>query len=178
MGTFFSEETEWYKKSQVIYFFEYYEYVLVTHATNKKFILIKCAQCNILLITSCANQGRDDVRCDFGCREIHKKVESNKRVAEYYKTDEGQKKKKVLNSKRNPSNEKDNCFDKEPVPTSTSPSLADFQSFHYIRFILSLFSNQVIKNEELIKLITQAKCELRQHSLDEIIEKLHFTGYG
>lgn len=177
MGTFFSEETEWYKKSQAICFFEYYEYVLVTHASNKKFILIKCAQCNILLITSCANQGRDDVRCDFGCREIHRRAESNKRVAKYYETDEGQEKKKALNSKRNPNNEKDNSSDQEPVSTSTPP-LSDFQSFHYIRFILSLFSNQVIKNEELIKLITQVKCELRQHSLDEIIEKLHFTGYG
>lgn len=82
-----------------------------------------------------------------------------------------------MNAKRNSGNDNDNNFDKEPVPTSRHP-LSNFQSFHYIRFILSLFSNQVIKNEDVINLITQVKFELRQHSLDEIIKKLHFAGYG
>lgn len=178
MGTFFSEEADWYKKGQAIYFYEYYENILTTFPCCKKFVLIKCAQCNITIATSCSNQGRNDIRCYFGCKEIHKKTESNIRVAKYYETPEGKEKKKALNSKENSSCEKDNSPDQEPVLTSPPLSLSDFHSFPYIRFILSLFSKQVIKNEDLVKLITQVNCELRQRSLDEIIEKLHFTGYG
>lgn len=177
MGTFFSEEIEWYKKGQAIFFYESYKNILAACPYDNKFVLTNCAQCNIQLNTSCSNQGRNDIRCEFGCRDIHLRAESNRRVAEYYKTAEGQEKKKALNGKRNLDNEKDNSTSQEPTPTATT-SESNFQSFHYIRFILSLFSNQVIQNEDLTKLITQAKCELRQRSLDEIVKKLHFSGYG
>lgn len=92
MGTFFSEKADWYKKGQAIYLYESYKDILTTSSCSKSFVLVNCNECNIEMATSCSNQGRIDIRCDFGCREIHLKTESNKRVAKYYETEEGKKK--------------------------------------------------------------------------------------
>jgi hypothetical protein len=64
-------------------------------------IVVKsCSQCHILFITSRCNQHRNDICCPFGCREVRKKLKSNKRSIKYYQDPSGKKKKQVINQKR------------------------------------------------------------------------------
>jgi hypothetical protein len=91
---------------------------------------VSCRHCGILFITYPCNQHRTNLRCPFGCREAHKKKSSNERVAAYYKTESGWKKKKALNSKRSKHAPKSNATGKqgkqtggpEPAEPGTSPA--------------------------------------------------------
>lgn len=60
----------------------------------------RCRHCRIFFLAHPRNAGRKDLGCPFGCREAHRKQESNQRSAAYYGEAEGKIKKRALNSKR------------------------------------------------------------------------------
>lgn len=85
---------------------------------------VSCRHCGILFITYPCNQHRTNLGCPFGCREAHKRKSSNERVAAYYKTESGWKKKKALNSKRSKHAPKPNATEEQGKQTK-SPEPAE-----------------------------------------------------
>ena len=73
--------------------------VVQTAPTTEK-CLKACARCGILFLAHPRNASRCDLRCPFGCREIHRKERSNQRSVAYYRRPGGRRKKRVINRKR------------------------------------------------------------------------------
>ncbi len=61
---------------------------------------VHCHRCKIRFLTHPRNAGREDLYCEFGCRELHRRELANARSKKYYQTDQGWWKKKLLNGKR------------------------------------------------------------------------------
>ena len=62
--------------------------------------LARCCHCGIRFLTHRRNHNRENLRCPFGCRETHRKLESAARSAAYYRTARGKFKKELLNARR------------------------------------------------------------------------------
>jgi hypothetical protein len=164
----YSELKGWYLNDQVIKVYQIYQTVL-KNLSSKVHILGRCSQCHIEFITTQSNQGRNDLRCPFGCRQIHKKNESNKRSTAYYKTPEGKNKKKVQNNKR-----KKNVTCSEENE-SLSPSLST--TVLYIQLVLTAIYKKSLSILAINKLVEMVRIELRQHGLEKIIKSIIVTGY-
>ena len=117
-------------------------------------ILIKCPQCQVPFLTSVSNRGRNDIRCPFGCRELHKKQQSNKRVNDYYQSKEGKKKKQQLNQNRKKGG---------PIQANAPPEKRDI--IIYIRFIISCIWNYKIDWSKAVEYYHTVCKKMRQHPL-------------
>jgi len=63
--------------------------------------LCRCRHCRIFFLTHpCNANHRHKLRCPFGCREAHRKQQSNRRSVDYYRDPKGKKKKSALNQRR------------------------------------------------------------------------------
>jgi hypothetical protein len=60
----------------------------------------RCQHCRIFFLAHPRNAGRKDLGCPFGCREAHRKRESNQRSAAYYGDAKGKSIKRDLNNMR------------------------------------------------------------------------------
>ncbi len=58
--------------------------------------LTRCRHCRIFLLTHPRNAGRHNLRCPFGCREAHRRQQSTRRSAAYYRDPDGKVKKSAL----------------------------------------------------------------------------------
>ncbi len=123
-------------------------------------ILTICPQCQIPLLTANSNKGRGDIRCPFGCRQQHKKEQSNKRSKEYYQTSEGQQKKQRLNQNR----KKEGLSHANVPPT---PSLI----IKYMQLILSSIWNVHICLSEVSGYYNSVCEKMRQHPLYKTSDK-------
>jgi len=61
---------------------------------------VHCHRCGIRFLTHPRNAGREDLYCEFGCREYQRRKLANARSQKHYQTDQGWRKKKDLNGKR------------------------------------------------------------------------------
>jgi len=61
---------------------------------------VRCGHCGIRFFTHPRNSGRLDLRCEFGCRQHHRRQQANARSRKYYQRPEGRRNKKLLNGKR------------------------------------------------------------------------------
>ena len=61
---------------------------------------VRCRRCGIRFLTHPRNADREDLRCEFGCRECHRRELANARSKKHYRTDRGWWNKKLLNGKR------------------------------------------------------------------------------
>jgi len=59
-----------------------------------------CRRCGIRFLTHPRNADREDLRCEFGCREWHRRERANARSKKHYQTPQGWWNKKLLNGKR------------------------------------------------------------------------------
>lgn len=59
-----------------------------------------CRRCGIRFLTHPRNANRQDLCCEFGCRECQRRERANARSQKHYQTDQGWRKKKLLNGKR------------------------------------------------------------------------------
>lgn len=62
--------------------------------------LKRCRDCRIWFLTHPRNAGRCDLRCPFGCRDVHRRQHSTQRSAAYYREEEGRRKKSMHNRNR------------------------------------------------------------------------------
>lgn len=61
---------------------------------------VHCRHCGIRFLTHRRNANRRNLHCPFGCREHHRRQQANERSRKYYRTEQGRRKKKLLNGKR------------------------------------------------------------------------------
>lgn len=59
-----------------------------------------CCHCGIRFLTHPRNAHRRNLHCPFGCREHHRRDQANSRSKKHYQTEQGRRKKKLLNGKR------------------------------------------------------------------------------
>lgn len=122
--------------------------------------LTRCWHCGIFFFTHPSNRGREHLRCPFGCREAHRKRQSNQRSAEYYRDGKGKEKKRAQNAKRR----------KTPAPAPVEPPAQATRPWpppivHYVRLVTSLIEGRPVSLAEVWEMLTRT---LRQHRLDRM----------
>lgn len=118
-----------------------------------------CRDCRIEFLTSRSNEGRDDMRCMFGCRESQRKRESNRRSVEYYRSDAGRKKKKAINQRRS------KCGEPEHRDTGGSAQLSVHQ---YYRWLIRIIDGVKLGLRSIADVVASILVRVRQHSLEKI----------
>ena len=63
---------------------------------------VHCCRCGIRFLTHPRNANRRDLRCEFGCREYHRRQLANARSRSHYRTEQGRRNKKQRNGRRSP----------------------------------------------------------------------------
>jgi len=119
--------------------------------------LRRCRHCRIFFLTDPRNAGRRDLRCPFGCRQVHRKRRSTERSVAYYTTAEGKAKKKIQNGKRIRSG---------GGRTANSPKTGATE-FHagmvsYVAMVASLIEGRWVSELEMLQRLVRA---MRQHRM-------------
>jgi len=100
--------------------------------------------------------GRQDLRCPFGCRLAHRRQCSNERSVAYYRTAEGQQKKKLQNGKRG------RGADPRRRPGEGEPRRWDADIVPYVAMVVSLIEGRRVSEEEIRQMWARA---VRQHRM-------------
>jgi hypothetical protein len=108
---------------------------------------------------------RKDLRCPFGCREAHRKAQSNGRSAAYYRSKEGRKKKRDLNQRRPAA-----YRSPAPAPTANTkeaPAPADSGPWpeplvEHVRMVVSWIEQRLVRRAEILQMLTKV---LRQQGM-------------
>ena len=101
----FEFRPDWHRQHQAVRLVRQYELnltsILETHPDLHDCVA-GCCHCEIRFLTFRCNRRRDDLRCPFGCREHHRRQQTNARSRKHYRTPEGRKRKEERNSLRCP----------------------------------------------------------------------------
>jgi hypothetical protein len=133
----------------------------------------RCRHCGIFFLTHLRNAGRRDLRCPFGCREAHRKRQSNDRSLAYYREDEGKRKKRALNAQRRKSPMRPSPA---PAPVDPLPASWPRRMLPYLRMVTSLIEGRSVSLAEVVAMLQRA---LRQHRMvrarriDQTVAWLH-----
>jgi hypothetical protein len=117
--------------------------------------LKRCRHCRIFFFTDPRNAGREDLRCGFGCRESHRRRDSQRRSAAFYREHPDKKRrqnrKRYLHSARalQPSV-------REPKPETPLPIM------RHVRVIVSLIERRPVGLDEILELMAKKE---RQHRM-------------
>ena len=129
--------------------------VLRTHPPLRR-CRCRCRECRIFFLTHPRNAGRRDLRCPFGCREVHRKRNSTQRSVAYYRTAEGKEKKKLQNGKRG------RGADPRRRPGEGEPRRSDADIVRYLALVVSLIESRRVSEREIRKMLARA---VRQHRM-------------
>lgn len=90
---------------------------------------VRCHRCGIRFLTHPRNAGREDLHCEFGCRELHRRELANARSKKHYQTAKGWWNKKLLNGKRSAAAAKGQQETSPAVtPSDTAPAEGETSS--------------------------------------------------
>ena len=129
--------------------------VLRTHPHLRRY-RCRCRECGIFFLTHPRNAGRRDLRCPFGCREVHRKRNSTQRSVAYYRTAEGKEKKKRQNGKRGRgAGARRGSGEREGMPFE-----ADI--VRYLAMVVSLIESRRVSEGAIRKMLARA---VRQHRM-------------
>lgn len=173
LQTAFQFSPDWYRKGEVREIVLHYYYILrsVLRANpHLKGCLTKCRHCRIFFLTHPRNADRSDLGCPFGCRQAHRKVSSNKRSAEYYRSEEGKEKKREHNRRRSlgAGNGGEALVNKEPaeqggeVIKDKVEVIRDKVTLSYIQMVVSLIEGRLVRLSEILEMLSEI---MRQHSI-------------
>lgn len=132
--------------------------------------LTRCRHCRIFFLTDPRNAGRRDLGCPFGCREAHRRRQSNQRSTAYYRDPPGKLKKRLLNARRRPP-----ALVSTPVPTS-QPLRWPREILLYVRLLVRLIDGRSLTLTEVSDLLAKV---VRQHTMvrtrriDQVVAWLH-----
>jgi hypothetical protein len=122
--------------------------------------LNRCRHCRIFFFTHPRNAGRKDLGCPFGCRKFHRRIGSDKRSGEYYRTPAGKDKKKAQNDKRCKNgpvaNSRKEPEEKNTEVESTTP-LFEAGVVDHVRMVTSLIEDHEVSLEEVKRTETQVE---------------------
>jgi hypothetical protein len=103
VGHFFEVSSDWWQLDRAKPTIQSYRTALESALRDRgelRGCCVTCCRCGIEFLTVPANAGREDLRCPFGCRQLHRRQQSSRRGTDYYRTDAGRVKKKKLNDRR------------------------------------------------------------------------------
>lgn len=120
--------------------------------------LRRCRHCRILFFTDPRNKNRDDLGCPFGCSKTHRKTMSSQRSLEYYQSDEGKFKKKLLNGRYRGRTESTGET-KDSAPCAVD---LDKPMLSYLQLVTSIIEGRPVGLGEIVLMV---KDILRQHSI-------------
>ena len=89
---------------------------------------VRCRRCGIRFLTHPRNANRQDLCCEFGCRECQRRERANARSQKHYQTDQGWRKKKLLNGKRRAA-AAEGKQEASPASAPSDTALADGETF-------------------------------------------------
>lgn len=127
--------------------------------------LTRCRHCRIFFLTHPRNRGREDLGCPFGCADAHRKEQSAKRSAAYYRTPAGKVKKARLNGRRrqqagDPESEPQVvCARTRPddiqLPTETGAGETRFPAgfVEHVRVVTNLIEGVEVSREEIVTML-------------------------
>ena len=168
---------DWYRQGEACALVKQYYVVLRSVLRSRPDLrrcLRRCRHCRIFFLTDPRNAGRSDLRCPFGCREMHRKQRSTERSVAYYATAEGKAKKKMQNGKRAQGG----------VRADANPPLTQAPEFPaamvgYVAMVVSLIEGRRVSEAEVCQMLLRA---MRQHSMarrrrmDYVVAQLHKHG--
>ena len=119
--------------------------------------LKRCRHCRIFFFTHPRNAARQDLRCPFGCREAHRKRQSNQRSTAYYQDERGKVKKQQQNAKRR----------KKTAPVAAAPLPEESLPWpqpvvEYVRMVTSLIEGRQVSLAEVLEMLRRV---VRQHRM-------------
>jgi hypothetical protein len=126
--------------------------------------LTRCRHCRIFLLTHPRNADRHNLRCPFGCREGHRKQQSTRRSAAYYRDSDGKVKKSALNQRRaskSSANGQTTAVSDAPVPkkgaAKSSPPMVE-----HVRMVVGLIEGRRVSRRQVLAILAKV---LRQHTM-------------
>lgn len=114
-----------------------------------------CRHCGILFFTDARNAGRDDLRCGFGCREAHRRRNSARRSASFYREHPDEKRRQNRNRYLRTAQASQSGA-AQPEGASPAPIL------RHMRVIVSLIEGRPVGIAEIIALLARKG---RQHRM-------------
>lgn len=148
----YEDRPGWYRSGQVAALvLRYYGLLrsIVGARTGIRLRRARCRRCGIFFFAHACNAGRRDLRCPFGCREAHRRLESTRRSVAYYRDESGKMKKRIQNERRGTEGA-------APVPAAAEPSE---KLIKHLQMVLSSIEGRKVSREEVLA--------LRQRSLAE-----------
>lgn len=112
----------------------------------------RCRRCRIFFLTHPRNRGRNDLRCPFGCREVHRRNESTRRSVEYYRGEHGRILKSYQNAKRR----------KAASGSPLAPPPYPQPVIEHVQRVVSLIEGRPVSRQEILEMLVRV---LRQHSI-------------
>lgn len=98
-----TSDDDWYSGGELRRLVLDYYVVLRSVLRNKprvRRLLTRCRHCGIFFITDPRNVGREDIGCPFGCADLHRRRNSDKRSATYNSSPVGKRKRHQRNEAR------------------------------------------------------------------------------
>ena len=158
----FQSGPDWYRRAGVralvARYYVLLRSVLHTHL-HLRHCLCRCRECRIFFLTHPRNAGRKDLRCPFGCREMHRRQKSSQRSAAYYRTEHGKGKKKDQNDKRR---QRGQGTDPRRPPGKGPAMQLDADIVRYLAMLVSRIERRRVSEREIRKILARA---VRQHRI-------------
>jgi hypothetical protein len=109
--------------------------------------------CGLFFLVDWRSVWRKRVCCPYGCRPIWRRLRSNERVAKYYESETGRKKKRAINHRRNRQGASAKPTPK-PEPIAPPPPDEDVSAeiITHLQFVVGLFEGRRVGREEIITL--------------------------
>lgn len=120
--------------------------------------LTRCRHCWIFFVADPRNAGRCDLRCPFGCKEIHRKRQSTQRSVAFYHGRVGKILKRLQNGKRGTAKQ---ALDAKVAEGAPAP---DEAMVEHVRMVTSLIEGRQVGRKEILAMLRKV---LRQHSIGE-----------
>jgi hypothetical protein len=112
----------------------------------------RCRRCRIFFLTHPRNRERKDLRCPFGCREVHRRKESIRRSVAFYRGEHGRILKSYQNARRH------KAFSRSPPAPPPYPE----PLLEHVRQVVSWIESRPVSRSEILALLARV---LRQHSI-------------
>lgn len=132
--------------------------------------LTRCRHCRIFFLTHPRNARRRDLGCPFGCREAHRKRQSNLRSTAYYQDEHGKEKKRQQNAKRGKTGIP------AAAPSAEEPLPWPRPIVEYVRMVTGLIEGRQVSLAEVLEMLARV---VRQHRMvrtrriDQVIARLN-----
>ena len=166
IATYFRFVKDWYRAGPVAGLVRAYYAVLRSVLRTQPELRrcrTRCRHCGIFFLTHPRNAGRRDLRCPFGCRQAHRRHQSNQRTAAFYREEDGRRRKQALNAKRRKRPTPQAAPPPvSPAPVEGLPSAWPRAMLPYLQMVSGLIERRPVSPTEVVAMLRRA---LRQHRM-------------